>query len=388
MADFKQDDNGRYLANGLSEKDFNRLFNHIEKIQRKNRRSAKRTLTPAQLRAKKAADIAKLGEKAKGQPFTKDDLKAFEKAAREARLKYDSKRDGITYRQLVAGSREIDIKRANNKVSDGTGITRVDMSSMRGNVLHLNVKASSVSVHERHRVKIRFEEWNDNMMDPPGNSYLTAVKQACQGRVSFDCDCGRHQYWYRYIATIGRYAITPPAEFAFPKIRNPELKGVACKHVLKSMVMLQSAVWHKLLEVQMKAQASRVSFGDDRKFTKHFTENEKKEAAKNRSTQINQAKIKAEWTKYKKAVGGMAKKLKDEATAVKKVREQAKRLRVQRNQIKKQDEKLRQMRDMVRLSFNLLADSYKAMGKSRDDAINAFAAAQGVTPEQVRKVIK
>ncbi|MCV5390784.1 phage tail protein, partial [Escherichia coli] len=81
---------------------------------------------------------------------------------------------------------------------------------------------------------------------------------ACAGRISFDCDCGRHQYWYRYLATMGNYCIAPPKEFAFPKIRNPELSGVACKHVLKAATMLQSLAWQRILANQMKQQARRV----------------------------------------------------------------------------------------------------------------------------------
>lgn len=58
-----------------------------------------------------------------------------------------------------------------------------------------------------------------------------------QGAVRFDCDCGRHRFWYRYIASVGSFAYGK-AETGFPKIRNPNLKGLACKHVIFVMRML------------------------------------------------------------------------------------------------------------------------------------------------------
>lgn len=395
MSNFEQNDQGRYLSQGLDEKKFNQLFKLIEKEQKQNRRNAQRTLTPQQLRAKKASDLARLGQKKDGSAFTVDDLKQFEKSARAARQKYDSSRDGIRYAQLIAGSRDIDIKRANNRSGDGRGITRATLSAINANQIQVRVKASSVSVHEEHRVKIRLEEWDNHLLDPPDRSYQKAVKSACAGRLSFDCSCGRHQYWYRYIATVGRYAITPPKEFSYPKIRNPNLKGVACKHVLKAAVMLQSAVWHNLLVPHMKSQAKRISFGDDSKYARNFTEEEKQQGAKNRSTQINQQKVKAEFERYKRAEKAMANKMKIDEKAIEKARKTAQKAKKQQetikrqNQtIKKQNNELSAMRDLVKSSFSMLSDAYKLMGKSQDDAMKDFAKNQGMTLDQLRKIVK
>lgn len=102
----------------------------------------------------------------------------------------------------------IDIKRANNAVDDGSGIKRATPVSLRHNVINIRVEASDISVHQHHIVRIRFEEW-DQMVDDiaeDDKSALKITKSLCAGRVSFDCDCGRHQYWYRYIATAGNFA--------------------------------------------------------------------------------------------------------------------------------------------------------------------------------------
>lgn len=175
-----KNDSGRYLTSGLNEKQFMQAFDMIRKQQTGNRRSAKRTLTPAQLRAKKASDMAKLGEKSKGVPFTVDDLREFEQNRNQHKTKFSSKTAGITYAQLVAGSREIDIKRANNQVQDGSGITRASLSGIKSNMVVVRVKASMKSVHEEHMVRIRLEEFDDLIHEPPGDNFSLAAKQACK----------------------------------------------------------------------------------------------------------------------------------------------------------------------------------------------------------------
>ena len=59
-------------------------------------------------------------------------------------------------------------------------------------------------------------------------------------KLAFDCDCGRHRYWFRYISTIGNFN-SGRKELGFPKVRNPNLKGVACKHVLRVMSEVESS---------------------------------------------------------------------------------------------------------------------------------------------------
>ena len=61
-----------------------------------------------------------------------------------------------------------------------------------------------------------------------------------KGGRKFDCSCDRHRYFLRYVATIGGFNAGRD-ETGFPKIRNPGLKGVACKHVLRVMAELESS---------------------------------------------------------------------------------------------------------------------------------------------------
>lgn len=376
MPDFLKNQDGRYITDGLSSKDFTRLFELIRKEQTRKRRQAHRTLTPGRLRNKSAEDILKLGKKKGGTFFTRDDLKGFEKLRSKTREKYDSKTAGITYAQLVASSQAIDIKRANNAVDDGSGIKRATPVSLRHNVINIRVEASDISVHQHHIVRIRFEEW-DQMVDDiaeDDKSALKITKSLCAGRVSFDCDCGRHQYWYRYIATAGNFALAPPKEYAFPKIRNPNLKGIACKHVIHAMTRLQSASWQLRIGQAMLQAAKRVGFGDDkRRTTKHFTEEDRKRFNKNRNSQTNQGAMRQEWDKYQRRQKALGNQIARDSTKLRtlsdKLLKARKMTQKQRAKAEESQQKLKAEQDKNKVLLQQLADRFKVERQAFIDAM-------------------
>ncbi|MFH0279347.1 hypothetical protein [Vibrio alginolyticus] len=237
-----------------------------------------------------------------------------------------------------------------------------------------------MSRHEEHRVKVRFEQWDELLHEPPNGDYNQAVQLACAGRISFDCDCGRHQYWYRYLATMGNYCIAPPKEFAFPKIRNPELSGVACKHVLKAATMLQSLAWQRILANQMKQQARRVGFGSDNK-TYLLNENEKKAAARNRKTVVDKAAATREHAKYLRAQKAVEKQIAKQKRESETIKRQARKLRKESNEKKGYI-------DMIKVGFQNFHDGYKLQGKTKSEALTNFAKMMNVTPSRLERIIK
>ncbi len=376
MAEFARASNGRYQTEGLGSKAFERLFNQIEGDKRRKRRKAKRTLTPLTLKNKSADDIISLGKKKKdGMFFTPEELKTFEGTRKDVRHAFNSKVAGITYAQLVAGSDSIDIKRANNNVDDGSGIKRAVPSSLKHNVITISVEASDRSDDQHHRVKVRFEEW-DTLIDDMSDEKAAAktAKKLCAGRVSFDCDCGRHQYWYRYIATAGNFALAPPKEYSFPKIRNPNLKGVACKHVIHSMTRLQSASWQLRIGQAMLKAAQQIAFGDDkRRTTQHFSADEKKQFNKNRNAQTNQKAISAEWDKYQRRQKALSKQIARDSSKMAqlstKLLKARKMTKEQRAKTEKQAQLLREEKAKNTLLQQQLADRYKMERQTFTDAM-------------------
>lgn len=378
MADspFQRTEAGRYETDGLSSREFSRVFDQIDKERRKKRRSARRSLTPSTLKNKSLDDIIALGKKKAGTFYTKDDLKSFEKNRAGVRQQFTSDVSGITYAQLVANSQAIDIKRANNKVDDGSGIKRAVPTTLKHNILTVSVEASDISRDKHHRVKFRFEEWDRLIEELTSDEKSTAkiARQLCAGRVSFDCDCGRHQYWYRYIATAGNFALAPPKEYAYPKEKNPNLKGVACKHVIHAFTRLQSASWQIRIGQAMQKSAKRVGYGDDaRKTTEHFTDADKAKFNRNRSSQTNVAAIKREHEKYQKRMSALAARLNADNGRIDKLRGQLTRAKkMTASQRARAAEKQRQLQDEKAKNALLrqqLADQAKVQRQTFIDAL-------------------
>ncbi|MDT0178131.1 phage tail protein [Enterobacter sp. BRE11] len=378
MADtpFARTESGRYATEGLSSKEFSRVFDQIDKDRRRSRRTARRTLNPLTLKNKALDDIIALGKKKSGMFYTKDDLKGFEKNRAGARQQFNSAVPGITYAQLVAGSQQIDIKRANNRVDDGSGIRRAVPTTLKHNVLTVSVEASAISVDKHHRVKFRFEEWDqliEEISDDEKNAAKIA-KRLCAGRVSFDCDCGRHQYWYRYIATAGNFALAPPKEYAYPKEKNPNLKGVACKHVIHAFTRLQSASWQVRIGQAMRKSAGNNAYSDDpRKTTEHFTDADKAKFNRNRSSQTNVAAVQREHEKYQRRMSAVARRLDKDDGRIESLRGQLTRAKkmtaVQRSRAAKKQAELADEKAKNALLRQQLADQAKIQRQTFIDAL-------------------
>lgn len=335
----------------LNEREFMTAFNKIRAEQHRTRRRAKKTLTPAQLRDATPTQLAKLGKRADGLPFTKKDLEQFRKAAKNTESKRAVGGYGITYAEMVVGSTDIDIKRANNQVNDGSGITNAMLVGIRqGNVVAIRVKASNKSKHDDHRVMLRLESWDAQMMLAPQGKkgYQKATKEACKDRMAIQCSCGRFQFWYRYQATIGQYVLSPPKESAYPKLNNPSLQGVACKHILKAATKLQSATWQRRIAQEMERQATNIGFGGKGAFT--VTAADKKALARAKKDQVHLDDAEAEYKRYKKRQERFKREgklsSKKEIAALKRQRKQQNER--EREQDKRDKEFLKQQKELER----------------------------------------
>ncbi|WP_213389011.1 phage tail protein [Enterobacter hormaechei] len=389
MAEFLKNDNGRYITDGLSPKAFNKVFDLIRKEQTRKRRSAHRTLTPGRLKNRSIDDILKLGKKKEGTFFTLDDLKGFEKQRGKTREKFDNKTAGITYAQLVASSQAIDIKRANNAVDDGSGIKRAVPLSLKHNVINIRVEASDKSAHQHHLVKFRFEEWDQLVEDiaEDEKAGIKVTKALCAGRVSFDCDCGRHQYWYRYIATAGNFALAPPKEYAYPKIKNPKLQGVACKHVIHSLTRLQSSSWQLSIARAMQKAATQIAFGDDKhRTTQHFSKTDEKEFSRNRNAKTNVAAAKREWDIYQKRQAALSSKLAKGSGKIEQLRTQLTKARklsdTQKKRAAEKEAALQKEKEKNKMLKQQLADQFALKKQSFIDAL----VMAGTAPTQAEKM--
>lgn len=184
--------------------------------------------------------------------FSPADLKRLVAHLGKRRHRFDDSRQGIPFQQLVRSSTAKDKARAKE-------VKSAIFYGRKGNILYFQVSGHA---RPHYRVQIRLEEW-DRAASSAGPT-LQAIQQVLRGRVSIECPCGRHQYWYRYLASIGNYAIDP-RERDYPKIRNPALTGCCCKHVLKVLQVLKSTRVTFLLARELDRERARPGFLTSRK---------------------------------------------------------------------------------------------------------------------------
>jgi hypothetical protein len=84
---------------------------------------------------------------------------------------------------------------------------------------------------------IRFEEWHEQVNDRDLTAPEAARLLLWGANLRVHCGCPAYLFWgYNYILTQKDAAIVP--ETRFPTIRNPNLRGIACKHLVRTLKVL------------------------------------------------------------------------------------------------------------------------------------------------------
>ena len=155
--------------------------------------------------------------------LTAADLQTFKRQAEALGKKF---RGGITAKAVIDNSTQADRERSNREIRVAIPYQRM------GSNVHFITNAGPRSEVVRHHVHVQLLNIDAAVASPAKASDL--VRMVVDGGLKFDCDCEHHQYRFRYIASIGRYN-AGRTETGYPKITNPNLIGIACKHVLRVM---------------------------------------------------------------------------------------------------------------------------------------------------------
>lgn len=362
---------GKAPAKVMDFKEFEKSFNAFRRgDNRMERQAAKGTLSPAAIeRGIRSGDGAKVDEKEGGGNYTADELKAFRKMMQKAQKEYDQGNAGAPVKQLIAQTRSADVRRANQQIRYSR------LYQVRGNMLKFQVPASGENGYDgSYQVRVRLEGWNAMLVS--GKKWKSAAKGAANGRVSIDCQCGRHQFWYRYLAGVGGYAVTPPQEKDFPKLRNPSLDGACCKHVVKTLQTLQSPTVQGVLADEMERQADAAGYGDVQ--SRFLSSAEHKKLKRARPRKADQQSAAAAYREYLKSVKGMksaTSKAKKKMSTEAENRKLKAKDRARQQQIRKAEKKaegLQREADISKLSA--------ALNKARMDAVMK-AATSGSDPQ-------
>lgn len=231
--------------------------------------------------------------------ITGDDLQAFKANIKATQSRFNR---GITAKQVIDLSLHDDRQRASEQIKQAVPV-RADNGKVR-----FITNAGPDSDVSRHHVIVEFlnygAEASSGLTDP-----RKAALRLRKGPLKFECDCGRHRFWYRYIATIGGFNAGRP-ETGYPKIRNPRLFGVACKHVLRVMSDIDSggATLGFLTNLMQRAKSS-----DDAKASARQRQDEAEKIVQNqarRSAEIKTSEQKRQERAAAKARKEMAEKMK------------------------------------------------------------------------------
>jgi len=224
----------------------------LAKEQKANRQKAVNLLSEATLKSGKL-DVAKvlitsLG--GKNRELTTKDLSTFKRNLKQAAARFGAN-SGITAQQIIdlASSNALyyksfkplksDLDKAKKEITSALAV-----SANKGQIRFIT-NASKDYGAIRHYVTIELTAYNaaHTKLLNAGND-PQKIKQIAnwlrKQPLKFDCDCGRHQYFFRYLATIGGFNLGRK-ETAYPKQTNAGLRGVACKHVLRCAAEVQSS---------------------------------------------------------------------------------------------------------------------------------------------------
>ncbi|MBL8473793.1 MAG: hypothetical protein JNM98_18530 [Rhodocyclaceae bacterium] len=133
----------------------------------------------------------------------------------------------------------IELSRADDRARANEQIRTAVPVSAYGSRVRFMTPAGPDSKVTHHHVIVDFLSYASAASGARGDGKKSA-EWLRREPLRIECDCGRWRYWYRYIATIGKFNAGRD-ETGYPKIRNPSLHGVACKHILRVMAEVESS---------------------------------------------------------------------------------------------------------------------------------------------------
>lgn len=172
------------------------------------------------------------------RPLTYDDLKQFQHNVGSLRQQAAKAKmlGGIKAKQVIDKSWAGDRQRAQEQIhlANQTHYQAVTEAGAQGTSLlvHFMTNAGPNSEFSHHNVNVQFLDFGAVVASPAHVDKV--VKHLTGGRLKIECNCPRFKYFFRYVCTQAEIVAGRP-ENGFPKIRNPGVTGVACKHILRVM---------------------------------------------------------------------------------------------------------------------------------------------------------
>lgn len=104
---------------------------------------------------------------------------------------------------------------------------------------------------------IEFPEWDEQVQDLTINPVEAARLLLWGANLRLHCGCPSFLFWgYQYILTKNDSAIVP--ETRMPTIRNPQMKGIVCKHLRKTLRVLPFHIGDMAKEIKQQRSALHI----------------------------------------------------------------------------------------------------------------------------------
>jgi len=183
-------------------------------------------------------------------------------------------KDGVTIENALNKSLGIDFKRMREEIN------LVGLTGNRYGQLIFTVSASKkyldnkygrskTKIAKKHFVHIEFDQQSivvlANKVDLSTDRKII-IDSMYNIPIKYQCSCGRHTFWYRYIWTILKSSIGLQ-QSSFPKIRNQHLEGLFCKHGIKVATFLKTPRFQGEFIAFLKSRQENRQFRTKNPFT-------------------------------------------------------------------------------------------------------------------------
>lgn len=125
-----------------------------------------------------------------------------------------------------------------NQKARADALSKVDFGEFQDDTVVFYVPSSEFKENGiRYINQVQFDQWDQLGRDEDFDYNEKSRMLLWVGDIRVSCSCPSYLYWgYQYILTVLDSAIYP--ETRFPKVRNPQERGIVCKHLNRVLRVL------------------------------------------------------------------------------------------------------------------------------------------------------
>ena len=158
--------------------------------------------------------------------LSKADIKKYQRKSKStnSRMRDETKPSSVTYKKILSETEFLKVKQRSLKVN-GIDLISIDAA---GNELRFQVNFATTP-GKKYTAIIQFNPISPTLIVDKKTNLNKLLKES---GIKIYCSCPAHTFWgFQYLAVRKGYAAFGSLKVAYPKIRNPRLRGYSCKHI-------------------------------------------------------------------------------------------------------------------------------------------------------------